>query len=152
LLNNLIRLCAVGAVALSLTLGVSSALPAQGKAAGAKAHGPIAWQNDLAKAQKIAAKEKKLIMVDFYADWCGPCVEMLKTTYKDKAVVARSKEFVPLLIDVDKHPELARKYDVTGIPRVIFMDAKGKVVTDFMGYQNAKQFLDLMTKAKKGKS
>jgi thiol:disulfide interchange protein len=152
LLNNLIRLCAVGAVALSLTLGVSSSLYAQAKTASAKAHGPIAWQEDFAKALKIAAKEKKLIIVDFYADWCPPCVEMLKTTYKDKAVVARSKEFVPLLINVDKNPELVKKYDVSGIPRILFLDAKGKVVTDVLGYQNAKQFLDLMTKAKKGKS
>ncbi len=152
MLNNLIRLCAVGAVALTLALGVSSVVPAQKKAAGAKAHGPIAWQEDFAKAKQIAAKEKKLIMVDFYADWCPPCVEMLKTTYKDKSVVARSKEFVPLLVNVDKYPDLAKKYEVEAIPRVIFMDANGKPVTDAMGYHDAKQFLDLMTKAKKGKS
>lgn len=151
MLKNLVRLCAVGAVAVSLTAGALYSLPAQKKNVAAKGHGPIAWQKDMDKAQKQAAKEKKLIMVDFYADWCGPCKMMLDTTYKDKTVVKRSKEFVPLLIDIDKQPDLATKYEVEAIPTVVFLDSKGKVVSRALGYQNAKQFIDMMDKAKKTK-
>ena len=152
MLKHLTRLCAVATVALSLSLGVSHNLRAEEKGSSPKSHGPIAWQEDLAKAQKLALKEKKLIMVDFYADWCGPCKMMLDTTYKHKDVVSRSKQFVPLLIDVDKNEGLAKKYQVEAIPTVVFIDAKGKVITRSMGYLDAKQFLELMTKAKSGKS
>lgn len=150
--KHLTRLCAVATVALSLSLGISHSLRAEEKETSPKSHGPIAWQEDLAKAQKIAIKEKKLIMVDFYADWCGPCKMMLDTTYKHKDVVSRSKQFVPLLIDVDKNEALAKKYEVESIPTVVFINAKGKVITRSLGYLDAKQFLQLMDKAKNGKS
>src|SRR5205085_1442911 len=93
-----------------------------------KAHGPIAWKESLDEAKKIAAKEKKVIFVDFWAEWCGPCKKMLATTYKDKDVVARSKKFVPVLLNYDKQKALADKYNISAIPAVIFMDAKGKVL------------------------
>src|SRR5215212_4419673 len=72
----------------------------------AKEHGPIAWMESLENAKKTAAKEKKVIFVDFWATWCGPCKQMLKTTYQDKQVVERSKQFVPVLVNFDKEPAI----------------------------------------------
>ena len=114
----------------------------------AKKHGPIAWSESYEKAVKMAAKDKKLIMADFWAEWCGPCKQMLKTTYRDKNVVARSKKFVPLLINIDKQQALAAKYQIEAIPTVLFLDAKGKVVyRTEPGYQSAGGFLKSMDEA-----
>jgi thioredoxin-related protein len=67
--------------------------------------------------------------------------------------VARSKKFVPVLIDVDKQGALAQKYGVEAIPTVVFTDAKGNVLTRARGYHEVKEFLTLMDEAaKKGKS
>ena len=138
---------ALGAAALALFSGVQTqAFP--GKDDAAKAHGPIAWTESLPNAMKSASKDKKVIMVDFWATWCGPCKQMLATTYKDKAVVEKAKQFVPVLVDVDKQGALAKKYGVEAIPTVIFLDGKGNVLGKSTGYVPSGDFLKLMTEAK----
>src|SRR5258706_12222932 len=111
------------------------------EASDAKRHGPIAWMVSLEGAQKVAAREKKIVMVDFWAQWCGPCKAMLATTYKDKAVVAKTKSLVPVLIDLDKHKELASKYSITAIPALFFFNSKGKLIGRSMGYLDKDQLL-----------
>ena len=75
---------------------------------------------------------------------------MLKTTYQDKAVVARSRSFIPVLVNVDKQKAIASKYAIMSIPTVIFMDAKGGVILRAdQGYQNAADFLKTMDAAEK---
>ena len=141
---------------LALALASMSVVPGLAKGVGvfgpedaAKAHGPIAWTESLPQAQKTAAKEKKVIFIDFWATWCGPCKQMLSTTYQDKDVVARSKQFVPVLVDADKQQSLLQKYKVEAIPTVIFMDAKGKVLVRSTGFADRASFLKLMDEATK---
>ncbi|HZO88317.1 MAG TPA: thioredoxin family protein [Chthonomonadaceae bacterium] len=112
-------------------------------------HGPIAWNDSLDSARKIAARDGKVLLVDFYADWCGPCQEMIKTTYQDKRVVQHSARFVPVLINIDKQPEVARKYNIEAIPTVLFLNASGKVLLQNIGYADGDQFLQLMEQASK---
>jgi len=109
----------------------------------AKAYGPIAWTASLAKARKTAQQQNRPILLDLYAEWCGPCKEMLRTTYKDRQVVERAKQFVPVLIDVDKQPELAAKYGVNALPTVIFLNAKGQLIRKEVGYHDTDEFLKL---------
>jgi thiol:disulfide interchange protein len=116
----------------------------------AKDHGPIAWKDSLDEAKKIAVKEKKIILMDFWAPWCGPCKQMLKTTYQDKDVVERSKKFVPLLVNFDKQPDLVKKYQIGTIPQVFFLDAAGKVLKKTEPkYLDAKALLKIMDEVSK---
>ena len=69
-------------------------------------------------------KDKK-ILVDFYADWCGPC-KMLGT-------ILEEMDFPILKINVDKFPELARKYGVISIPTIILFD-NGKEIKKNIGF------------------
>ncbi|MCS6776484.1 MAG: thioredoxin fold domain-containing protein [Chloroherpetonaceae bacterium] len=151
----------VGAVVLALIpMGLSKASGEQ-KGTVTRTHGAIPWQKDFEQARKIAAKQNKLLMVDFYAEWCGACKMMLQTTYRDRQVVRRASDFVPLLVNVDvdekqakkrKTRSLSEQYQVEGIPTVIFMDARGRVIARAEGYLDAREFLQLMERAKNGRS
>src|SRR5579862_8267644 len=110
MMNRLRRLCLAAVVGSALALSVTHSLPVAAQSPGAQKGASLAWNNSFAAAQKTAARDKKVMLLDFGATWCGPCQEMLHTTYKDGAVVARSKAFVPVLVDVDKSGALAKKY------------------------------------------
>jgi putative thioredoxin len=70
------------------------------------------------------------VVVDFWADWCGPC-KMLAPVL-EQAVEERNGDVVLVKVDTDANPELAQRYDVRGIPNVKAFRA-GKVVDEFVG-------------------
>ncbi|MCG3148028.1 MAG: hypothetical protein PCFJNLEI_01470 [Verrucomicrobiae bacterium] len=89
----------------------------------------------------------KVTIVDFYADWCGPCrrlaPELEKLANNDGEVALRK-------VNVDKNKQLAAKYGVRGIPHVIVFDKAGKNRGTVVG-ANIAGIKELVTKAK-GKS
>lgn len=99
-----------------------------------------------AQFDKIVAEAgRKPVMVDFYAEWCGPCklaapvIDKLSGEYNDKAVIAK--------VDVDENRELAQKYDVMSIPTVIIFKNGEEVdrKIGFPGEAGYRQMLDMAT-------
>ncbi len=83
----------------------------------------------------------QLLMVDFWADWCGPCkmlapvIEGLGDEYEGKAIVGK--------INVDEEQELAIRYGVMSIPTVIFFK-DGEEVARKVGVLPAAQFTEVL--------
>jgi thioredoxin 1 len=76
--------------------------------------------------EQILASDK--LIVDFWAPWCGPCKAM------EPAFDELEKEFEVLKINVDDHPELARKYEVRGIPTTVLFE-EGQETARVVGAQ-----------------
>jgi len=105
----------------------------------------IAWAKDWPTAQKAAAKSGKLIMIDFYTDWCGWCKRLDRDTFPNKAVIKLSQDFVPLKLNAEKTGRpLARRYGVRGYPTILFLDHKGKLVGRIGGYLRPGPFADAL--------
>lgn len=100
------------------------------------------FEGDLAAAQKEAKASSKLVMIDFKAEWCGPCKMLDRTTWKDENVISSVKgRAVAVKVDVDENRELASRYGIHSLPTVIFTDGDGNEVSRFIGYRDAEGFL-----------
>ncbi len=92
------------------------------------------WQEIL----DLARQEQKLIFVDAYTEWCGPCKMMARNTFPDEKVGEYfNQHFVNYKFDMEKGegPEFAQKYGVNAYPTLLFIDHTGKVIHRAVGYQ-----------------
>lgn len=110
-------------------------------------------QGTFDEALKLAKKENKLIFLDIYATWCGPCKRLKSTTFSNEEVgKLYNQKFINVALDGEKGEglELTRKYAVRGYPTLLFLDYKGNIVTRTGGYHNVSEFIELgKTVAKK---
>ena len=99
--------------------------------------------SDYASAQAQAKAKDKLVMIDFKAEWCGPCKVLDRTTWKDENVIESVKEkAIAIKVDVDQHRDLAAHFSIRSIPTIIFLDSDGNEVKRFIGYRDADRFLE----------
>ena len=116
----------------------------------------IQWHPYSESMLSVAMKEAKPIFIDFYADWCAPCKELDEKTYSTPEVVARSRDFVMLKVDLtsadDPQAEMLRKkYQARGVPTLVFLTPDGREIPGLRGtgFESKEVFLEKMNRALK---
>jgi thioredoxin 1 len=102
------------------------------------------YEGNFNDALAKAKSENKIIFMDAYASWCGPCKKMAANVFTDeKAGEYFNANFVNLKMDMEKGegPEIARKYPVQYYPTLFFIDSKGNVVKKIVGYHDVEQLI-----------
>lgn len=99
------------------------------------------FKGSFEEALKKAREEKKSLFVDFYADWCGPCKAMATQVFPQKEVGDYfNSRFICVQVNVEagENTKLAKSYNITGLPSMVFMDAEGKELRRVLGVVNPK--------------
>ena len=97
-------------------------------------------EDDWNEALKQAAAQHKYIFVDAYATWCGPCMMLKATTFKNKkAADFYNKNFINVAMDMEKGlgPQLAAQWGMQAYPTLIIFNSKGDPVLGTVGYIKA---------------
>jgi len=114
----------------------------------------VPWETSLSQAKAKAAAENKLVLVDFYTDWCKWCKKLDAETFASPAVAeAIAASFVPVRLNAEKEGEGdASRLGVNAYPTVVFLDAKGNEVGRIPGYLGPEEFLSELRAAASKKS
>jgi thioredoxin 1 len=88
--------------------------------------------------KQFTSQSDKLVVVDFWAEWCGPCrmlgpiFEELSTELNDKLIFAK--------VNVDESPELAEQFGISSIP-VVHITKNGQSIAEQIGFVPKEQWL-----------
>ncbi len=140
--NNNIRMNKILILFLALFLMVgctNSQKNNEADEAAANATGIKFFTGTFSEAMAKAKAENKLIFMDAYASWCGPCKMMKQNTFPDDLVgKVFNEKFVSVAYDMEvgEGLELAVKYPVSAYPTLFFMDDEGKVISSELGYRD----------------
>ena len=116
----------------------------------------IPWQPYDTGVLYRARQEGKPVLLEFYADWCIPCLELEQHTFSDEGVINSSWSFVRVRVDMSDYesPEsehLREEFGVTGVPEMLFLDARGNEIKDsrIIGFLGPEDFLRRLERALK---
>lgn len=102
------------------------------------------WMTSFEEAKKMSIATNKLILIDFWATWCGPCKRMESDTWSKPEVQKLLNNYIPLKIDIDVFRKVSNKYSANRIPYILIVDASGEVVFNETGYKDKNQMIKVL--------
>lgn len=109
------------------------------------AYSQLMWFRDYSSAQSYALEENKLILIDFWAIWCGPCKSMDSHLWNTEEFTQISKNLVLLKVDIDQDIVMKSRYNVKSIPQVLVVTVTGEVLLEKTGFSNATSYLNMLS-------
>lgn len=110
-----------------------------------------AYSPEVMAAAKAAGKPA---VIDFYAAWCGPCMKMKETTFKEPRVIEALEAFERVKMDMsfnrsEKIEKISDEFEINGLPTMIFFDGSGKEQARLSGFISADRLLKTVSQLKK---
>lgn len=109
----------------------------------------VEWEKYSVDKLEIARENQQPVMMDFYADWCIPCLELDRKTFTDREVIQSTMDFIRLKVDLTyfDSPEaeaLRKKYNIAGVPTIVFLRPDGAEETSarVVGYVPPEEFVE----------
>lgn len=122
--------------------------PKQGNSASQSGNVSVTSEDETAsnasKDEIVDSSRSKIIVIDFFATWCGPCkamapaMEQMQEKYGDKIIIRK--------IDVDEEQSLAQQYQIESIPTLVVISPSGEVLDKVVGAQPVEVLDEMFSK------
>ncbi|MEI6678140.1 MAG: thioredoxin family protein [Mariniphaga sp.] len=104
----------------------------------------IYWLSDFKQSKTVAKDMSKLILIDFWADWCGPCKKMDADLWHLPEIQKLDASCVCVKVNIDFDKATAMEYNLQVIPKVVLATATGEVIWEKQGFMNAESYLSVL--------
>jgi thiol:disulfide interchange protein DsbD len=109
------------------------------------------WKSYDSDVIEQAVNDAKPVFIDFYADWCEPCKEMERSSFRDPRFITISEKFVMVKADLTdaKDPlvnSLRSTFSIRGVPTIVLIAPDGEIRTTLVGFQDANALIGAMQK------
>ncbi len=101
--------------------------------------GQLRFVADSKTGQQLAKHQRKPCLLFFTAEWCTFCHQMETTAFADPTIGKLAEQFVCVLVDADREPDVCREYAIEGFPTVQFLAADGRRLHRLVGRQSTPQ-------------
>ena len=103
---------------------------------------PIRWEANLENAQRLAGPANRLVLITFWAPWCGVCQRMEAEVLNQPAVAAElAANYVAVKINADHFPATARQYGINALPTTVITTPEGRLLETIRGRVNPAEYV-----------